>query len=114
MKTLLLSLLLIIAAMLLIGSASNAQSKEPDREWIDSLAVRYRIDFIESAVSRDKVMIDSMRLGVDVLIFNMYAPRNAERATDKDLVKGIRHYDAERKARELRRCAYKKELMTLN
>lgn len=110
MKTHLLSLLMIITALLLMGTTCNAQSKESDRDWIDSLAVTYRMDFIESAMLYDRTMLDSMESRINVLILDMRNTGKFEGTSNDDLVKAIRLYDHERQAQELRRCAYREEL----
>jgi hypothetical protein len=109
MKTLLLSLLIIISALLLIGSTCNAQSKESDRDWIDSLSVKYRMDFIESAMWHDRATLDSMATGISALILYMQNAQKFEATSNDDLVKAIRRYDHERQAQQLRKCAYKEE-----
>jgi len=101
---------MIIAAQLLIGFKCDAQSKESDRSWIDSLEVKYRTAFIQSAISRDHVVLDSMRKSVDKLIFNLQATRNYDKRTKDELIDAILQYDYERRAQHLRRCAYMQEI----
>ena len=110
MKTLLLSLLLIISALLLIGSSCHAQSKDANRDWIDSLAVKYRTDFIKSAILRDQTTLDSIATRLYVLIFDLQKHGKPEQATINTLVKAVRQYDDERQAQQLRKAAYKEEM----
>lgn len=110
MKTLLLPLLLIISGLLLIGSTCHAQPKDSDRDWIDSLAVKYRTDFIKSAMLRDQAMLDSIEASVYALIFNLQNGGKLDQTTIDTLVKAVRQYDDERQAQQLRRLAYKEEM----
>ena len=110
MKTLLVSLSIITTSLLLSGTTSYAQSKESERDWIDSLAVTYRIDFIESAMSHDRVILDSMGSRINVLILDNRNIGKSGETSHAGLLKAIRQYDRERDAQELRRCAYEKEI----
>lgn len=109
MKRILLSLLLIAISIFLIGTACNAQVKEADRDWVDSLTVTYRNHFIESAMLQDRATLDSMESRINVLILHM-CDGNFEGTAKDDLLDAIRQYDNERQAQELRTCAYRKEL----
>lgn len=109
MKSLLLSILIIISALLLIGSTCNAQSEESDRDWIDSLSVKYRMDFIESALLHDQATLDSMGTRISVLILNV-GNKTFERTSNDDILKAIRQYHEERRAQQLRRHAYQEEM----
>ena len=110
MKSLLFSLILIISAVLLIGSASNAQSKESDSNWIDSLALEYRIAFIDNETSSDQASLDSMATRVDILISNLQRDQNCEKAFPDELIEAIQQYNDERRAQHLRRRAYNEEM----
>ena len=101
---------MIITALLLIGTTCNAQSKESDRDWIDSLAVTYRMDFIEGAMLYDRATLDSMESRINVLVLGVRNMGRFEGTSNDDLAKAIRQYDEERQAQELRRCAYKAEM----
>lgn len=72
MKIPILNILLITGVLLLIGSKAIAQngglSRYSDPDRVDSLAIRYRIDYIESAMLQDKAIRDGYYSAVSTLI----------------------------------------------
>lgn len=114
MKKLALYILLITGALLLIGSKATGQNdrlaKHSDRSWIDSLAVQYRVDHIESAMLKDQVALDSYYKTVSMLILNERNSRWLEKHSNEDLDLAIRDYAHEGLAQKLRRRTFEKEI----
>lgn len=111
MKTLLLSILLIGSAMLLIGFKCDAQSNDADRDWIDSLAVQYRNEYIKSAISSDQADLDTLGMQVDTLIFNLKQDNeNCSRQGRDELINSIIQYEDARRALVLRKHVYEREM----
>lgn len=114
MKKLVLYILLITGALLLIGSKATGQNdrstKPSDRNWIDSLAVKYRVDHIESEMLKDEVALDSYYKTVSMLILKEYNSGWLERHSNEDLDLAIRDYAHEGLAQKLRRRTFEKEI----
>ena len=97
--------------MLVIGFKCEAQSNDADRDWIDSLAVQYRNAYIKSAISSDQADLDTLGMQVDTLIFNLKKDnKNYSRQATDELINAIIQYGDARRAQELRKHAYEKEM----
>jgi hypothetical protein len=110
MKTFLISMLMIFSALLLIGFNCRAQSNESGRDWIDSLAVKYRTDFIENAMLRDQAVLNGLVTRLDVL----YRLQTRDHCKNNaPLNAAIRKYEDEKRKQFIRTSAYKRELRSV-
>lgn len=107
-------ILLIIGALLLIGSKAIAQngglSSYSDSDWIDSLAIKYRVDYIESAMLQDKAILDGYYNAVSTLILKDHNNGWFERSQNDKLNLAIRDYVYQGLVQKLRRRTFEKEI----
>jgi hypothetical protein len=114
MKIPILNILLIIGGLLLIGSKAIAQngglSKYSDPDWIDSLAIKYRVDYIESAMLQDEAILNSYYSAVSALILTERNGGWFERSQNDKLDLAIRDYVYQGLVQKLRRRTFEKEI----
>lgn len=101
-----------LVLLLLVGRQVVAQNifkrYVGERDWIDSLAVRYRADFIRYRIDQDKIILDSLTANLEILRANeaRYAGRNSR----ANYLKVKRAFMLERRSIKGRLRAYKREL----
>lgn len=109
-------IILVVGAFLLIGLKGIAQIKKPtpaDRDWIDSLAVLYRTDYIQGALISDQHTLDKMELKIDSLSAKANEGSAVRCTSTEELEQAHRNYFHEQKDQQVRRRAYYEEMRAM-
>jgi hypothetical protein len=113
MKTITFLIILIISAFLLIGAEADAQERKPDlssdHDWVDSLAIKYRNDYIQAQLSKDKDTLAYYKSSMDRLRERAIQTKEKEPGIHQQANDARHLYEKEKQAQKIRKRIYKKE-----
>lgn len=110
MKTTIVLVILIITAFLLIGANASAQKIPSDRDWVDSLSITYRHDYLEGEVLKDSAVLKTLKTTMHQLKDKAKRAEQEEHTADEQAIDAKHAYKKERHAQRIRGSAYKKEM----
>jgi hypothetical protein len=114
MRTITFLVILIISAFLLIGADAGAQQKpvlsSSNHDWVDSLAIQFRRDYILDQLLKDKDTLAHYKACMDQYREEAKNARLKEQDTYRQASDARHQYEKEKQVQKIRKRAYKKEV----